>query len=100
MRLRLIHRYRLSYSCRNPEVDAQVTMVPPRRATKTLAPKVSRPGCSKTMSVPLAGFWAAGEDARGANRAADVRLLGAGHHTGGGAAGGQRHLGGVGAESA
>ena len=25
-------------------------MVPPRRATKTLAPNVSRPGCSKTMS--------------------------------------------------
>jgi len=31
-------------------VDAQVTMVPPRRAE---APNVSRPGCSKTMS----GSW-------------------------------------------
>src|SRR5215216_5781369 len=34
----------------NPDVDAHVTIVPPRRATYTEAPKVSRPGCSKTMS--------------------------------------------------
>ena len=26
-------------------------MTPPRRVTKTEAPKVSRPGCSKTMSM-------------------------------------------------
>ena len=26
-------------------------MVPPLRVTKTEAPKVSRPGCSKTMSM-------------------------------------------------
>ena len=32
-------------------VDAQVTIVPPLRAAYTLAPKVSRPGCSKTMST-------------------------------------------------
>ena len=32
-------------------VLAQVTIVPPLRATNTLAPKVSRPGCSKTMST-------------------------------------------------
>ncbi len=34
----------------NPEVEAQVTMVPPRRVTYTEAPNVSRPGCSKTIS--------------------------------------------------
>ena len=34
-----------------PVVDAQVTTLPPRRVTNTLAPNVSRPGCSKTMST-------------------------------------------------
>src|SRR5436190_8677015 len=33
-----------------PDVDAQVTIVPPRLTTYTLAPNVSRPGCSNTMS--------------------------------------------------
>ena len=32
-------------------VEAQVTIVPPLRAAYTEAPKVSRPGCSKTMSM-------------------------------------------------
>ena len=35
----------------NPVVEAQVTIVPPRRVTYTDAPNVSRPGCSKTMST-------------------------------------------------
>ncbi len=51
IRLRLIQRYRLSYWCMKPDVDAQVTIVPPLRAAKTDAPNVSRPGCSKTMST-------------------------------------------------
>jgi len=33
IRLRFIHRYRLSNWCRYPEVDAQVTIVPPLRVT-------------------------------------------------------------------
>src|SRR3989440_258992 len=50
IRFRFIQRYRLSYWCRYPLVEAQVTTVPPRLATYTLAPNVSRPGCSNTMS--------------------------------------------------
>src|SRR3954452_13170644 len=51
IRLRFIQRYRLSYWCMKPLVEAQVTIVPPLRAAYTEAPNVSRPGCSKTMST-------------------------------------------------
>src|SRR5690606_10465696 len=49
MLLSRIHRKRLSYSCLYPVDDPHVTIFPPRLATYTDAPNVSRPRYSNTI---------------------------------------------------
>ena len=126
MRFSFIQRWRLSYSIMKPLVAAQVTIVPPRAATNTEAPKVWRPGCSNTMSTsrpiwaadvlaeaaplrlvlgvlvgpePVAGGLAV-DHVLDAELVEQVDLVGRGHHADRGAAAVEHVLHGVAAEAA